>query len=69
MADKTKNLVSRIVKIDAVFNRLQFCHARGGKHFEIRARHDGSSVTKLSQPRGFLYGWIPTVKKCHSISD
>jgi hypothetical protein len=41
----------------------------GWQAFEIRARHDGSSVTKLLQPLGFLYGWIPTVKKCHSISD
>jgi hypothetical protein len=59
MADKTKNLVSRIVKIDAVFNRLQFCHARGGKHFEIRARHDGSSVTKLSRPLVFYMDGFP----------
>jgi hypothetical protein len=41
----------------------------GWQVFEIRARHYGSSVTKLSQPLGFLHEWMPTVKKCHSMSE
>jgi ABC transporter substrate binding protein len=48
---------------------LIFLSRTGWQAFEIRVGHDESLVTKLSQPLGFLYGWIPTVRKCHSISD
>ena len=45
---------------------------RGGRHLLaslVVTNLPRITVTKLSQPIGFRYGWMPTVKKCHSISD